>query len=757
MAVTGTAAVVGPDNPYTLMLAEIIGGVVTPGKLLAKLVPGAVDMGKRAFRAASGTSREHDVALIIQTHVRASGGDPETLAALLRAEDWDALGVTLTPAQKTGDDALVVWASDLGRNKATTRSHAAETAANAFEALRLMARAYAGSGDPKLIVKAAALRAAAVETALSAKLAQQADDLVTQVRAMSDDTPAERLRINKLFAASMNKIVTEWEDVAEVAWNAVKRDGSVEKVSSLAAEWDDQVRMMLDTTTAAFPGRAAVLEVLSIFKQKTAMRVDDLDPAAVRWGEGLKDRPAPGVDKKVTGTLIELRGDLLDMARAEGTPPKVARRLHRLADAVLDDLHVVLRDQGDDTYDFARELTSTGKRVLVDNFMGKQMNRGEYPADTLSRLLKGGDEQVTLHMELLDDVTEFMARPDFNLEKVGPAIAGVLGAQDRYVRLLADRLVEVRRDPATGIETSVVSKAKIETMLSSRGGLLERFPQVRVLLKQLLSDKIKADEFIKMARGETAQNNIAIFAKLSGTGNPSAVVEQRLFSLSSVLPENELLTLIEIAKGGPAGAVDGMVRVVFTAAMKNAMRGEALDFAAFRANLFEPIQETGQSLIDIMVKKGVVTEAAKAEWEKIFTVAARITKAQGSKALIDQPANIKLGLMTKLIRFMGAKVALAAGKLLGPLDAQGLQTASAGAQLSQAGMMNNPAAKFLDLLHRATNDPGLMALMLERPTTPRRNYELIENIHAYALFSGFSFFRDGQEKDRKGFVRAPVN
>jgi hypothetical protein len=360
-------------------------------------------------------------------------------------------------------------------------------------------------------------------------------------------------------------------------------------------------------------------------------------------------------------------------------------------------------------------------------------------------------------MELLDDVTEFMARPDFSLEKVGPAIAGVLGAQDRYVRLLADKLVVVRVDPATGIETSVVSKAKIETMLSSKGGLLERFPQVRVLLKQLLSDKIKADEFIKVARGETAQNNISIFAKLSGTGNPSAVVEQRLFGVSSALPETELLTLIKTAKGGPVGAVDGMVRVVLTAAMKNATSGKTLDFAAFRENLFEPIQETGKALIDIMVKQGVMTVAEKAGWEQIFTVAARITKAQSSKAVIDETSKIRLNIMTKLIRFMGAKVALAGGKLLGPLDAQGLQTASAGAQLAQTGMMNNPAAKFMDLLHRAAKDPELMTLLLERPTTPRRNYEVIKNIHAYALFAGFSFFRDGQEEDRRDFVRGMVN
>ena len=266
-------------------------------------------------------------------------------------------------------------------------------------------------------------------------------------------------------------------------------------------------------------------------------------------------------------------------------------------------------------------------------------------------------------------------------------------------------------------------------------------------MEDVKTDKLKADEFAKVARGETSAFNTSIFAKLAKTENPTELVQNTLFSSSRQTPEADLTKLVELAKGAGPDAVDGLAQIVMNAAIKASSAGKngTIAFDLLEHHMMSPLKEGGQPLIDVLISQGVVTEGVKKTLMRVFKTAKNLETAANTVQKEGIPTDLTSALTDFLVRVIGARVATAAGKATGGSGGASIQVAAEGAKLARRTIINSPLAEFGNLLHRMGNDTKFMALMLKIPVNQKEKMELVRNIHAYALFAGYSAFRDGAE------------
>lgn len=754
---------VAPNNIWARFTAEFIGGALIPHRTTAKLAVPAKNLAQRGWLKLTGQAAENDAAAAIQKMVKEYGEDPNALAEALLAENWEALGVDLTPAQKTGSPILAAYEAGLASNRQSTGSLAAEKAAQAYKALDRIARALGSTGDPQLMVKAAQARRAQFEIALTAQVDELQQGLVNRIRGLSDDVPEDKNAVGKQLSEGFTELIKQWRTAESKLWNALDQNVAVEKADNLAEAWTTIKGEMNDPSVESFPGKTAVDFVLNKLKppETGVSGAEGLGDDAARWAENLLgDGAAPRETQKLA-MLINLRSELSDLASQAGRAGKAneARRLNNLKKAVGEDIGEVMG--GDPAYVDAVEFSAAGNDVFTRSFLG-QKGRGsqELPENALRQAFAGADETVVMHLDELDDATSFMTRKEFDPTVAGPMVKEVMDAQDRFVRLASRAIVKIRTDPNTGEETAVVSMTRLENFLTNRASMLKKFPDVKKRLLEVQKDKAAADAFAKVAKGETSAFKQSVFAKLAGTERPTKLLEDTLFSQSSLTPGDDLDGLINLAKENGPDAVEGLSQTVLNAAIKSSTSSKTgtMDFALLEHNLNSPLEDGGVPLIDILIKRGVFHADMKTTLKKVFEQAANLDLTQAARAgEVDGPLNSAF--IDFLVTMGGARAASRMAKLTGPTGAASLKIASGGSALAKKKISDLPLAQFGNLLHRMGNDTKFMAAMLKRPVTVKEKMFLVRNIHAYAMFAGYSAFRDGTEVDKlrpyEGFVGGP--
>ncbi len=168
---------------------------------------------------------------------------------------------------------------------------------------------------------------------------------------------------------------------------------------------------------------------------------------------------------------------------------------------------------------------------------------------------------------------------------------------------------------------------------------------------------------------------------------------------------------------------DALRGAIFQAAQDFATTGEGQkqliaglpNFTEVRSYFFDTMPQSNQTLMNVLLKEGVFTEAESLRLQQLLTVgegaqerikAANFDVTEDITTMGDEFVSL-------FSRLLGAKAGTMLGQVLPGTDPNSLITAGAGSRFVQRIMESVPVTSTYDILQEAIKDPKAMALLLE--------------------------------------------
>jgi len=150
----GTAVAYAPDSPGTRAVAEIGGGLLSPGKLLLNATATATDVVKKVVSSVSEGGREKRAANRLLTILEESGTDVPALIRQLQAPLPPGVS-TPTAAQKTNNRGLIELENALARHHQRFSGESLEQGAKTFNGYKNLVSKLKYIGSPEALQAAA--------------------------------------------------------------------------------------------------------------------------------------------------------------------------------------------------------------------------------------------------------------------------------------------------------------------------------------------------------------------------------------------------------------------------------------------------------------------------------------------------------------------------------------------------------------------------------------------------------------------------
>lgn len=792
----GTSYAIDPEAKGARFGAEVTAGLLTPTRLVSQGVNAARDLlsGYRGATTAAGRAimAEDAAARQLQQILTEHGEDIPKLIRLLE-KPLPGSVTSPTAAQKTGSLVLSEMERALGNLHV---KFAADTQAQGKEALRayaLLVDRLRDVGTPAALTRAAQMREDAFLTAIGARLATAEKNAAEKIVRIKQDTPAARAEIGEIVKAETSLALQNaravekmlWEDAltsltrpqektvrvrierepqnqAEriemqrtgrppmAAWNETRIEAPtlapsntfnafLERVSELGpASYNTQVpKVLQDIMQDLGATKAAVLA----YRNSKNTR-EFLETGKVVLPGSYKPREVP------VGDLLSYRSDLLELARLASAESKTrdASMYSSLADALLTDISQLKSPAFDAARDFSRALNDTFTRTFAKSatVQADKARTGaeRLPAEILVSRAFGQNADVTAQrMNDIEDAVKFMrTQYDDAVQKFGvdspqalrlkPAadeasksVVSIQDAQTRIMRLMASQAV----DPITGR----VNPVMLQNFVNQNKTMLDK-----VGLTGDLTDAVKAEMALRQVAKETSvlnktlRNQTAFAQVLAGKENPTYAVLDVLNSRSPVLGMNRMM---QLAKSGGPGAVDGLKSTLMDYAFTKAGGIDNFDPMAFRNALFAPLAPNKPSLVGLMRQQGMMDFGEMRNINEIIRPMLRIEDAIANQQSLDAVMQGS-GAVTELaLRIVGSKLGASAAGHKGPGT---LIAASAGSKAMRQIFDKMPAGMTRATIEEAMKDPQLLSLLLQKPTSVQQQRSIARDITARLVSSG---------------------
>jgi hypothetical protein len=635
------AEATAPGELAPRLLAEVIGGIITPGKLIVSGADFMWDRMRNLHTSLSAAARETEVARIIQQAYVTAGEDPVLASKLLQNALTDPDLTKATPAQVLGDDAMVAVEAALIKQSAEFSVEAGQKAEATLEMFKQTIKMLRGTGDPSMVREAAILEERLFRTLMSEKINAVLNKAADDAAKIATDSVADKSRLSL--------------QVYNQAVDALDQSRAIEKT-------------LWDVVPTDVPARTdSIFKVLSSLKGR--MLADEKVPEIV--SKTIARYVEAGGDV-TTGELKLFRSAMLRLAREAGSNPERANEasiMGHLAEAALDDMDLVFK--GADTgilrtfgsnmeaYDKARRFSAGLHEAFTNAFTGaelKTIRKGlrQAPEALMKRAMAGGGEATAWRLRELEESTRFLPMQDLGGPEASQTLDLMMDAQKRYVAVFAAEMAIIK-------DSGLVTTTGVANFISKNPDLMRRFPNVRNLLETARSSQ-KAAEALEKAwtQGSRIVANKATFSKFASLTRdvPEDAVTIIRKALTGDSPEKSLKGMFKLAKKGGPEAIEGFNAGVMDYAIDIATDVTGtINFTKLRAALFEPVSAGKSSVMDTMESLGSMTPEAVAGWKKILNKADKLIKAGEGGAFPIDVEGVSDGLTTMIVRAAGARAA----------------------------------------------------------------------------------------------------
>ena len=801
----GIAEEHAPGQAGPRFVAEVVGSVLSPTNFITQ-TPAAFQAVGRIVGRFSDAGRKRAAARLLFGLIEDFGDDTDAFIKILGKEDdlakWvkqhnDELfarggkglvaeeGIEYVPrsaAQLTGWKSLAAIEQSLSRGNAKYGREAQNAINTNIAGTKRLIDLMRGTKNPDLIKQAAEFRNSLVQGEVDARWAQALDDAdaaVAKLGDLSDPEAAQQagLRINAIVKQTLDDLHKQ----EDALWDLVPKKAEVSPTNIL------EMRKTHGLTEnfaqyiegAGYPG--VIKSHLRRFGYKEAKK------GAKEGTEEVAEWPYTAAEVVEEAPVITL-GDVQNFrsqmnklaqgatARSEFVEASMYGDMAEAARQDIDALGVeeLGNQEAVDAFNAARTFTRQIHDSYTRSFGGKILRMsplGERRVDPEllhEALMQGSASKTALRMGQLRKALMLSA------ERSADEGVPISPAQAKNVATLHEAEDLILRNV---INNGIVKEGRVDPRALRRWVeanelMLKDFPDLR---RDLSDVEVAETVLINLPKEEgiAAKHRAAteVFQLFLGDANVGLALDQALGSGKGALgkPDEALRQLGEMVTSRET--IQGVVNVVPDAAelLPQALRDHVLDrawvhaggtsnaslnFDAFKAYLFDPIETGLASRMTILRETGVVSDADAGRLATILGEARKIQNAmvrgENVDALLkDAPQAI----YDLVMRLGGSAVGSGAGKKVSSAlgvsaGGQGIIQASAGIRFVQNMFDKLPSMQIRDIMTEWMTDHASFKIAMEEQKKLRRVDEIrmSRRMHAALMAAGFDLIaRDPQE------------
>lgn len=658
----GIAEAVDPGDPTSRMYGEL-GGAFSP-LIISSTLPNAIKGITRFVKSRFPGGVETSAARLLQKDLVDAGSDPEKLAAILKASG----DTSQTSAQITGDERLLAIENQLVNDSVQLSDDIGKQTKQAIGELNAAYRQAITSGDPELVRQAAEAR----RNYILALVKGRADDVEKKALQLESST----LKTTDPNAANVRarEILDEELEVARATenqlWTAVKRDVNVSADNLLAKYKEFRAELIETGESLPDPIEALIKNI------KTA-------------------KPKKGLAKGETtsGALLKVRSRYLKLAREARSKKDFsdARVYQQLADAMLDDLDVVVGEAASTARAFSRELNKNFTQGYIGKTLGFEGDGSlrVAPERTLESAVDGSDVQQRLNLEAQQ-------------RAAGGQTDALLQQQQDFFTTLAAR--------STNYDGSV-NPDKLQTFINNNADTLRALGLDNVLndvtAQRRLADRVA--EQAKNANKFVDQKSAA--ARLLRVNNVNEAIAKALRS-GNVAGEIGDYARLAKRSGDPA-VLDGLRYGIYETLLDSSTIPNSGLISGNRLDQLLNAKSGGKTLKETLVDTGALTSGQANNIDRLIKKTKQFEAALANTSRAEDLLGGEDIFFDLLLRVGGANL----GSMGAVSQATGtpLVLAGAGVRASQKFFDKLPRLAVKGVISEALKDPKLMATLLEKP------------------------------------------
>ena len=682
----GIAETVDPGDPTSRMYGELA-GAFSP-LVVTSTLPDAIKGISRFFMSRTPSGVETQAARLLQKDLVDAGSDPEKLAAILRASG----DTSQTSAQITGDERLLAIENQLVSDSKTLSDDVAKQTKAAIGELNAAYRQAIASGDPELVRQAAEAR----REYILALVKGRAEDAEKKAQQIASTT----LRTTDPNAANVRarEILDEELEIARATetqlWTAVKRDVTV-SADKLLAKYNEFRAELIET------GESLPAPIETLIKNIK------------------KAKPKKGLAKGETtsGALLKVRSRYLKLARQARSRKDFsdARVYQKLADAMLDDLDVVVGEAATTARAFSRELNKN----FTQGYMGRTLGfEGDgslrvAPERTIESAVTGSDVQQRLNLE----AQQRAAGGTQVLDTANAETLARLGVDPSLLGGQADALLQQQQDFFTNLAARTtnfdgsVNPDKLQTFINNNADTLRALGLDNVL-NDVTAQRRLADRVATQAQNANKfvdQKSAA--ARLLRVNNVNEAIAKALRS-GNVAGEIGDYARLAKRSGDPA-VLDGLRYGIYETLLDSATIPNSGLISGNRLEQLFNAKSGGKTLKKTLVDTGAITSGQANNIDRLIKKTKQFEAALANTSRAEDLLGGEDIFFDLLLRVGGANI----GSMGAVSQATGtpLVLAGAGVRASQKFFDKLPRLAVKGVLSEAVKNPKLMATLLEKP------------------------------------------
>lgn len=750
----GFAEYIAPGDLGTRMAAEITMGFTNPARIASSLWDMSVGMFNTVKSSINQQNVQNKAWVWISDHLEMAGEDPQLFVEMIKRNNVID-PANATAAQITGSPAAAAIEAYLAKTSPNFKAAQSEKLKQSFDSVRFMITAMEGTGTQEGLKTAAELRNVYYNTLLNARVNRaniEAVAAMQQLRGKSKELTSSDL--SRVQRDVLEDSLKQARAAETEMYNKVRFDGSF-SIDNLSRS----VEEIFGTSATELKSKKIPPEVLKLLDRGNAAGRPgiELDPSSLVLKLNNTDAVKP-----ITYTdLKDFRSFLLERSRAavvSGNSDE-ARRMGQLAEAILDDIDVVMVQTGNRAYDDARAFSKNLNDVFTRTYAGKAMSQGRYgdripPEVLLRQATAGADEAATLKLDELNRATSFLDQYNIGGVRTSENIRLANDAQETFVRQLATAGLDEK--------TGKVTAERLKQFSSKHPELLARFPAVKANIDAATRSADALDKWQRTADDLRGVLKTRPLTKILGS-DPVTVSRQAILSPKR---EQEIAQLVNFAKRGgtskrgvmtvtPDQAMGDLRYSMLQGAINLSVRpvpntGPVLDIGKFRATMFEPSAPGQKALADVLVEQGVFPKDHIDTMREFMNAADNLARSTTPATAVT----IRESIMDRLTR-TGTKIIGSIGGAGGRKVTGGpgsLIMAGESASLAQDILLRIPAANTLAMVEKLMADPEMLKVVSSRAMSPAQQRLQAGKFHAWAIQSGLT---GGMEYLRSTYEQEP--
>jgi hypothetical protein len=773
-----------PGEKGTRFTAEVVGGIVFPGRGLISVTGDVIDWAKNLKNSVTGSTgasaREGKAAARLYEILNGTG---ENIPLLIRRlEEFSPSGATPTSAQKTGSITLSAMETTLARTNAEFSGQTVQQGEDTLKAYKLLIQKLQDIGTPEALRKAAEIRQKSFTDMINGRLAAADATAAGKISKISKDTPAARREIGDIVKTETQLALSQARDMEAELWAEGFRQFPGKRVqgpsTKVLMEGPEAERIYQRTgkrPTVTLPGtvmikgteiaptnasRAFLDATLGIadvvYKNTTPKLVKDIlgtfginDAAVMNYKLGrntdefletgkVPERFVPELKEMDVGEMVNYRSNLLALAREAAGKGEMgdARFYGVLAEGILKDLETLKAPAFDQARSFSKALNDTFTRTFASEasitgpgaktVLGKE----RLPAEILVSRAFGSNADVTaMRMNEIEDAVKFMrTQYDDAVNKFGKRSKQALALKPQAD--LAGIQVASIRDAQDRVYRLAAAKSIDPTTGRLNVRMLEKFAaENQPMLEKLgiyadLQDAKKAELAFRAIQDQNSEINKVI-------ANQSAFAQLLKFenpttavtsALNSKFPVKNISNMVKLAGAGGPDAVNGLKSTLFDYAFTKAGGDARFSIQAFNDALFSPLASNQPSLVNIMRSQNIMTQQEVNNLKRLMIPMMRVEKAMGNKNELNKIMDGAGAVEELAMRVAGA---VGGGKLSGGGPGS-LVAAQAGSKYVREIFDKMPNFMVRSVIEKALQDPQMMAALLRRGVDQKQQSTFIE-------------------------------